>query len=356
MTKKTLSTKLARLGLGVMLATAALGGGSRAPPPRSTARRAPTHFPIVKPPLEPWSFAGLFGTFDTAQLQRGYQVYKEVCASCHSMHLALLPQSRAGRRPAFHRGAGAHRRGGQLPGAGRPRRCRRHVRASRPAVRPLPVAVPEPAGRRRRQQRQGAAGPVADGQGARRRARLPVVHPRHLHAVSGRRPGLYPRPARPATRSRRPASQIPPGLHYNTGFNAGYAIAMPTPLSDGQVTYTDGAPQTVDQYSRDVAAFLMWAAEPHLDARKRAGFQVIIFLIVFAGLLYYTKKKIWSKVAPSQAPSDRSIATPRPSKGAALSFARGPHRAGAGSPTPSPPLPAPIHPFQPSSPTKNPHF
>ena len=72
---------------------------------------------------------------------------------------------------------------------------------------------------------------------------------------------------------------------------------MPPPLSDGQVTYSDGTPQTVDQYAKDVSAFLMWAAEPHLVERKRIGFMVIIFLIVFAGLMYLTKKRVWSDVA-----------------------------------------------------------
>ena len=71
---------------------------------------------------------------------------------------------------------------------------------------------------------------------------------------------------------------------------------MPPPLQPGQVTYDDGSPQTIEQYSKDVAAFLMWVAEPHLDARKRIGFQVMVFLIVFAGLLYFTKKKVWSAV------------------------------------------------------------
>ena len=70
---------------------------------------------------------------------------------------------------------------------------------------------------------------------------------------------------------------------------------MRPPLTDKQVEYTDGAPQTIDQYSEDVAAFLMWAAEPHMDARKRIGFQVMIFLVVFAGLLYFTKKKVWAQ-------------------------------------------------------------
>jgi ubiquinol-cytochrome c reductase cytochrome b/c1 subunit len=62
------------------------------------------------------------------------------------------------------------------------------------------------------------------------------------------------------------------------------------------VTYDDASPQTAEQYSKDAAAFLMWAAEPHLDARKRIGFQVMIFLIVLAGLMYFTKKKVWSAV------------------------------------------------------------
>jgi cytochrome c1 len=85
---------------------------------------------------------------------------------------------------------------------------------------------------------------------------------------------------------------LPAGTQYNKYF-PGHAIGMPAPLADGRVTYTDGAPQTVDQYAKDIAAFLMWAAEPTLDARKRIGFQVIIYLLVVSGLLYFTKNKIW---------------------------------------------------------------
>jgi ubiquinol-cytochrome c reductase cytochrome b/c1 subunit len=88
---------------------------------------------------------------------------------------------------------------------------------------------------------------------------------------------------------------LPPGGQYNKYF-PGHAIAMPSPLSDGQVEYTDGTPATVDQYARDISAFLMWAAEPTLDARKRLGFQVMIFLIVLTGLLYFTKKRVWHAV------------------------------------------------------------
>jgi ubiquinol-cytochrome c reductase cytochrome b/c1 subunit len=78
---------------------------------------------------------------------------------------------------------------------------------------------------------------------------------------------------------------------------AGNRLGMPPPLSDGAVTYDDGAPQTVDQYAKDVAAFMMWVAEPHLESRKRIGLGVVSFLLVFAGLLYFTKRKIWSDVA-----------------------------------------------------------
>jgi ubiquinol-cytochrome c reductase cytochrome b/c1 subunit len=88
---------------------------------------------------------------------------------------------------------------------------------------------------------------------------------------------------------------LPPGGQYNKYF-PGHAIGMPKPLSDGQVEYTDGTPTTVDQYGRDVAAFLMWAAEPTLNARKRLGFQVMVFLIVFTALLYFTKKRVWHAV------------------------------------------------------------
>jgi ubiquinol-cytochrome c reductase cytochrome b/c1 subunit len=69
---------------------------------------------------------------------------------------------------------------------------------------------------------------------------------------------------------------------------------MPKPMSDGQVTYDDGSPATVAQYAKDVSAFLMWAAEPHLEARKRLGMQVMLFLIVLSTLLYFTKKKVWA--------------------------------------------------------------
>jgi ubiquinol-cytochrome c reductase cytochrome b/c1 subunit len=86
---------------------------------------------------------------------------------------------------------------------------------------------------------------------------------------------------------------IPEGSYYNKYF-PGHAIKMPKPLSDGQVTYDDGAPATLPQYAKDVTTFLMWTAEPHMEARKKLGLQVFVFLLLFTGLLYFTKKKVWA--------------------------------------------------------------
>jgi ubiquinol-cytochrome c reductase cytochrome b/c1 subunit len=86
---------------------------------------------------------------------------------------------------------------------------------------------------------------------------------------------------------------LPSGSFYNRYF-PGHAIKMPKPLSDGQVTFDDGSPATVAQYAKDVTTFLMWAADPHMEARKQLGFQVFVFMIIFAGLMYFTKKKVWA--------------------------------------------------------------
>jgi ubiquinol-cytochrome c reductase cytochrome b/c1 subunit len=92
-----------------------------------------------------------------------------------------------------------------------------------------------------------------------------------------------------------PNVKLAEGQFYNRYF-PGHLTAMRPPMQKDQVDYPDGSPQTVEQYSRDVTAFLMWAAEPHLEARKRIGLQVIIFLIVFAGMMYFVKKRVWSAV------------------------------------------------------------
>ena len=89
---------------------------------------------------------------------------------------------------------------------------------------------------------------------------------------------------------------VQPGTYYNPHFLSGAVLSMAQPIFDEQFTYEDGSPETLDQYARDVTAFLMWAAEPHLEARKRTGFNVMVFLALFGALVYLTKRKVWSKI------------------------------------------------------------
>ncbi len=295
MTMKSLSTKLAGLGLGVMIGLGAIGAGAAFAAEEHGEEAQPTHFPIIKPTLEPWSFAGLFGRFDTAQLQRGYQVYKEVCASCHSMNLMSFRNLAQEGGPHFTEAQARTVAASYQVQDGPNDAGDMFERPGRLSDRfPSPFPNPEAAAAANNGKAPPDLSLMAKARAVERGFPWFVLDlftqyeeggPDYIHGLLT---GYKEPPA---------GMQIPPGLHYNPHFVSGPAIAMPPPLSDGQVTYADGAPQTVDQYSRDVAAFLMWTAEPHLDARKRAGFQVIIFLIVFAGLLYVTKKKIWSKVA-----------------------------------------------------------
>ena len=88
--------------------------------------------------------------------------------------------------------------------------------------------------------------------------------------------------------------EVAEGTHFNPHFMSGISLKMAQPISDDQVTYDDGSPQTVDQYSRDVAAFLMWAAEPHLEDRKRTGFMVLVFLLGLTALVWITKRAIYA--------------------------------------------------------------
>ena len=90
-----------------------------------------------------------------------------------------------------------------------------------------------------------------------------------------------------------PDFQVAQGMHYNVAF-PGHQIAMPPPLSDGVVSYTDGTKPTLDNYARDVSAYLMWAAEPKLEERHKLGARVMIFLLVFVVIMYLAKRAVWA--------------------------------------------------------------
>ncbi len=246
-----------------------------------------------KPPREDWSFAGPFGHFDRAQLQRGFQVFREVCSSCHSAHLFAFRNLAQPGGPEFSEAQakavaesyqiqdGPNDAGDMFERPGRlsdhwpsPFPNEQAARASNGGAYPPDFSTLAKA----RTYEVGFPGFLID---ILRQYQENGVDYIHALLVG------YKEPPEGFT--------VPEGAHYNEYF-PGHAIKMPQPLSDGQVTYSDGSPETVDQYSRDVTAFMMWMAEPKLEERKRLGFQVMIFLIIFAGLLYFTKKKVWKAV------------------------------------------------------------
>jgi ubiquinol-cytochrome c reductase cytochrome b/c1 subunit len=245
------------------------------------------------PPRQQWSFSGPFGIYDQAQLQRGFKVYKEVCSTCHSLKLIAFRNLADPGGPDFSEAQAATIAAGYQVTDGPNDQGQMFQRPGRVAdYFPPPFANDNAA-------RAALGGGLPPDMSVLAKARsyeagFPwfIVDafrmyqedgPDYIHAILI---GYAKAPA---------GFTLSPGGQYNKYF-PGHAIAMPSPLSDGQVEYTDGTPATVDQYARDISAFLMWAAEPTLDARKRLGFQVMIFLIVLTGLLYFTKKRVWHAV------------------------------------------------------------
>ena len=257
----------------------------------SAAQAAEEHG-APQPPAHKWSFSGPFGKFDQAQLQRGFKVYKEVCASCHSMSMVsfrnLAEPGGPGYSPDQATAVAAEYKIKDLDDKGES-----IERAGRPAdFFPSPFANDKAAAAA-----NGGVAPPDFSTLAKARTyergfpwfvfdiftQFQEQGPDYIVALLQG----YEEPPQ--------GFNLPAGGNYNKYF-PGHVIAMPPPLSKDQVTYEDGTPQTLEQYSKDVAAFMMWAAEPHLVQRKRIGFQVMIFLIVLSGLLYFTKKKIWHEV------------------------------------------------------------
>jgi cytochrome c1 len=246
------------------------------------------------PPKQHWSFAGPFGLYDPAQLQRGFKIYKEVCSTCHSIKLLAFRNLADPGGPGFTEAQAATIAAGYQITDGpndkgemfqRPGKLADHfpppfpndqaARAALGGALPPDMSVLAKA----RSVERGFPWFIFDAF-----TQYQEDGPDYIHAILN---GYEDPPPAGVT--------LPPGAQFNRYF-PGHAIGMPKPLSDGQVEYTDGTPMTIDQYGRDVAAFLMWAAEPTLDARKRLGFQVFIFLIVLSGLLYFTKRKMWYEV------------------------------------------------------------
>ena len=225
------------------------------------------------PAVIDWSFKGAFGTYDRDALRRGYQVYKEVCASCHSMNqLSFRNLSQEG-GPEFSEAEVKAIAKEYVVEDGPDDYGDMYERAALPSDR---FVSPYPNDNAARASNGGAYPPD-----------LSLINkarsggPDYIHALLT---GYQEAPE---------GVEMRPGLYYNP-YMAGGKIAMPSPLMEDLVEYGDGTPASIEQMSRDVTHFLNWAAEPELEARKRAGFMVLIYLAIFAGLMYASMRKIWA--------------------------------------------------------------
>ncbi|MBN9596613.1 MAG: cytochrome b N-terminal domain-containing protein [Afipia sp.] len=256
----------------------------------NNAKAADGHAPT--PPSLKWSFAGPLGKFDQGQLQRGLKVYKEVCSACHGLSFVAFRNLADPGGPGYSPAQAAAFAAEYKVKDGPDDKGEMFERNGRPADY---FPSPYPNEQAARASNGGAFPPdlslIAKARGYERGfpqfifdafTQFQEKGPNYIDALLQ------------GYEDKAPAGfDLPEGSYYNKFF-PGHAIKMPKPISDGQVTFDDGSPATVQQYAKDVSAFLMWAAEPHLEARKRTGLQVMLFLLVFSGLLYFTKKKVWA--------------------------------------------------------------
>lgn len=223
-------------------------------------------------PKQHWPHQGIFGTYDKAALQRGFQVYKEVCASCHGMkfmayrHLTALGYSDdqiKSLAAEYTITDGPNDDGDMFERPGRPADYFKKPFANDNAAR-------------------------AANNGA-----LPPDLSLIVKARLGGEDYIYSL----LTGYEEPPAgvELMAGMNWNKYF-PGHQIAMAQPISDGQVTYSDGTSASLEQAARDVTQFLAFASEPHMEARKQAGLKIILFLLVFAGIMYAAKRKIWADV------------------------------------------------------------
>lgn len=269
------------------------------------------------PEHQHWHFSGVFGTYDQNALQRGYQVYETVCSNCHSLNLVAF------------RNLG--QKGGPFYLAECPAGVADSVNCSNPNDNPIVKALAA------KYKYQVTDGPDDTGEMFQREP-LPSDHipPPYANEQLARMANnnALPPDLSLITKAREagpdyvysllvgfedapPTVNLAPGQHYNPYFEGdmtavmkpeylheghpidgvevppGGTLAMAPPLADGIIEYGDGSPQTVEQYAKDVTEFLMWAAEPKMEARKALGVMTIIYLIILASILYWSYRKIW---------------------------------------------------------------
>ena len=249
-----------------LLVMALVAGALSLADPAQAQEEAPT------PAHQSWSFDGVFGTYDLAAAQRGLQVYKDVCAACHPVkHLYFRDLEELGYSDDQIKGIAAQYQVTDGPND-------EGQMFQRPAKPSDHIPGPFPNDQAARTANNGALPPDLS----------LIVKAREggPDYVYGILTGFKDAP---------PNVQVPDGMYYNEYF-PGHNIKMPPPLSDGQVSFAEGAPNKIPDEARDVVTFLTWAAEPNLDQRHEMGIKVILFLIVAAGLFYAAKRKIWARV------------------------------------------------------------
>ena len=250
----------------------------------ATAQTA-SAFTATEPKDVHWSFEGPFGRFDQEQLQRGYKVYHDVCASCHAMRYM------------------AYRNLGQLGG---PFYDAKYPNPNdnpyvKTIVKDYTVAdIDDDTGdviKRPATPADTFVSPFANDAAA--RASNGGALPPDLSLITRAREGgpAYVYSILTGYNQPVPAGlAAPKGKYYDPYFSTGF-IGMPFQLTPNRVTFDDGVKATTDQEAQDVVAFLAWAAEPHMEERKKMGFSVLLFLLAFTGVIYWSYRRIWRNVA-----------------------------------------------------------
>ena len=236
------------------------------------------------PPSQQWSFNGPFGSFDLASAQRGFQVYQEICSVCHSMEylhyrdlagIGLTQDQIKAIAAAVTVPQGFDDNGDPKEGPATPAD---EFKLPQPLPMPSSDGVLHTNEKAARAAHNGALPPDLS----------LIVNAREGHAdyVYGVLTGFADPP---------PGMQMQEGMNYNKYF-PGHQIAMPPPLQDGQVTYADGTPATVEQMAHDVVTFLEWAANPDMVQRKQIGWRWVLLFLILTGLTYAVKRRVWAEV------------------------------------------------------------
>ena len=217
-----------------------------------------------------WSFNGPFGTFDKAAMQRGFQVYREVCAGCHSMqYIAFRNFADLGYNEAEIKAIAAEYDVEDGPND-------EGEMFTRPGIPADRMPSPYPNDNAARAGNGGALPPDLS-----LIAKARANGPDYLYSLLI---GYKEAPA---------SMNVPDGMYYNDAY-PGNLIAMPQPLYGDDVTYSDGADTSIEGSAADLTQFLMWAAEPKMEARKRIGVAAVFFLSIFVVLSVMAKRRVWA--------------------------------------------------------------